>query len=237
MDIVAAKYRVVSGSWFKLLAVISMAIDHTALFILRYIPQYNEPLLLLNGRELSLYALMRLFGRIAFPLFAFFVVEGFIHTRNRRRYALNLAIFALISEIPWQLLHSAPFYATHSVMPTLLIGVLGMAAMEHFSNNAKQRGIALISLLVLSFLLRADYGALGYGFIVMLYALRRERALQIVAGTAMFWRQPVVFLTLCTLLLYNGERGFIRSTFAKYLFYAFYPLHLFIIYVVRHFVL
>lgn len=112
MEIVAAKYRVVSGSWFKLLAVISMAIDHTALFILRYIPQYNEPLLLLDGRELSLYALMRLFGRIAFPLFAFFVVEGFIHTRNRRRYALNLAIFALISEIPWQLLHSAPFYAT-----------------------------------------------------------------------------------------------------------------------------
>ena len=54
MEIVAAKYRVVSGSWFKLLAVISMAIDHTALFILRYIPQYNEPLLLLDGRELSL---------------------------------------------------------------------------------------------------------------------------------------------------------------------------------------
>ena len=64
-------------------------------------------------------------GRIAFPIFAFMLVEGYFHTRNLKKYALRLLCFAVISEIPFNLMYiSSPLYLLHqNVIWTLLIGL------------------------------------------------------------------------------------------------------------------
>ena len=89
-----------SGSALKIIAVLSMVADHCAYFLM-------EP-------DTPLYDAMRCFGRIAFPVFAFLIAEGFAHTRSRTRYFLNLLGFALLSEIPWYLLNG--YDGTHNVM-------------------------------------------------------------------------------------------------------------------------
>ena len=92
-----------SGSALKVIALISMVIDHIALYLMEH--------------GTVLYETMRCVGRIAFPVFAFLIAEGFIHTRIRYRYFFTLLGFAVISEIPWYLLNGAD--GTHNVMFTL----------------------------------------------------------------------------------------------------------------------
>lgn len=98
-----------SGSALKVIAVISMVIDHSAYYLMEH--------------ETLLYEVMRCFGRIAFPVFAFLIAEGFQHTRNRIKYFLQLLGFAVVSEVPWYLLNGAD--GTHNVLFTLALGVMG----------------------------------------------------------------------------------------------------------------
>ena len=103
-----------SGSSLKIIAVISMVIDHCAYYLLEH--------------GTVLYETMRCVGRIAFPVFAFLIAEGFSHTRNRQRYFLQLLAFAIISEIPWFLLNGTD--GTHNVMFTLVLGVVALALLD-----------------------------------------------------------------------------------------------------------
>ena len=107
-----------SGSALKVIAMISMVIDHIALYLMEH--------------GTVLYETMRLVGRIAFPVFAFLIAEGFIHTRSRYRYFFTLLGFAVISEIPWYLLNGAD--GTHNVMFTLALGVATLMVLEIFCN-------------------------------------------------------------------------------------------------------
>lgn len=76
-------------------------------------------------------------GRLAFPIFAFMAVEGYFHTRNRKRYALRLLLFALLSEVPFDLMYGGTwFYPVHqNVIWTLLLGLLGVHLMETVRKN------------------------------------------------------------------------------------------------------
>lgn len=121
-----------SGSALKVIAVISMVIDHSAYYLMEH--------------ETLLYEVMRCFGRIAFPVFAFLIAEGFLHTRNRMKYFLQLLGFAIISEVPWYLLNGAD--GTHNVLFTLALGVLALAAMEAFKRMASFVGLSSFLLLV-----------------------------------------------------------------------------------------
>lgn len=71
-------------------------------------------------------------GRLAFPIFAFMTVEGYFHTRNLKRYVLRLLLFALLSEVPFDLMYGGTwFYPVHqNVIWTLLLGLLGVHLME-----------------------------------------------------------------------------------------------------------
>ena len=109
-----AKIPTFSGSTLKIIAIISMVIDHCAYFLME------------NGT--LLYNAMRCVGRIAFPVFAFLIVEGFGYTHNRKRYFAQLLVFAVISEVPWYLLNGAD--GTHNVMFTLALGVIALAVLE-----------------------------------------------------------------------------------------------------------
>ena len=85
-------------------------------------------------------------GRLAFPIFAFMAVEGYFHTRNFRRYALRMLAFALLSEVPFDLMYSGTwFYPVHqNVIWTLLLGLLGIHIMEKAREKGRQWRYVLV---------------------------------------------------------------------------------------------
>lgn len=227
-------YKILSGSWLKVIAMASMLIDHTAGQLLRHMEAFNEPLISLGHHHMTWYFLMRCAGRLAFPLFAFLLVEGFEHTRSRRRYGRNLLMFALISEIPWNLTHGGHLYGlSQNVFFTLFLGFLGLCAIEHYRDNLKHQAIVLLSLFVASILLLCDYGCSGFSFIIMLYLLRRQPLFRAIVGAGMLSYRWIAGLAFIPIAMYNGQRGFIQGPLSKYLFYAFYPLHLLVLYFIK----
>ena len=229
------KWKILSGSWLKVIAITSMIIDHTAVFYLWSFPMYQEPLFCIGHREVTWYYLLRCMGRIAFPLFAFMIVEGFLHTHDRRKYGLNLFIFALISELPWNLVHSGVWhYRGQNVLFTLLIGYLGLCALEYYKDDARKLALALIGLFVVSVGIRSDYGCAGYAVILFLYVLRDNHLLQAVIGCGILPSRWIAGLAFIPINMYNGKRGFIQGPLAKYLFYLIYPLHLLLLYFLQN---
>ena len=227
--------KVLSGSALKLLAMLTMLVDHIAGVVLVRHSQYT---LFLGPLHFRPYYLMRYIGRLAFPIYCFLLVEGFLHTHDRRRYALRLALFALLSELPWNLSHGSAwlFAASQNVFFTLLLGFLGLCFLERLEQGEDDPvpcAVALLALLISSFLLKADYGSSGFGLILCLYLLRDRPLPQALVGTCLLpstWKGGLAFLPLN---LYNGERGFVRGKALQWGFYAFYPLHLAVLYLVR----
>ena len=219
-------FTLLSGSALKVIAVISMIADHSAYYFLE--------------ENTVAYGMMRCFGRIAFPVFALLVAEGYAHTRNRMRYFLSLLAFAAISEVPWYLLNGAD--GTHNVMFTLALGVAAMAAFDRLKEH---KNVSLILVLFTAFfagLLDMDYGWRGILMIFLFHLFgnlhccqridRQSRRLLQLAFTFPFMAHYGItgaLLACSVIFLYDGTRGFIKGNLAKYGFYAFYPLHLLLI--------
>ena len=151
---------------------------------------------------------------------------------------MNLFIFALISEIPWNLAHGGTlFYKSQNVFFTLFLGLLCMAVYEHYRENRKKQLYFLLIIAVTAMFLNADYGLKGVGFIFAMYLLRDKKAPQMFVSSAFL--SGNIFYTFGVMLaflpinLYNQERGFIRGKFWKYAFYAFYPVHMLILYLIQ----
>ena len=235
-ELIPARFRVLSGSALKLLAVVTMLIDHIGAHLLK-----NDKTVLFTmlGKDITRYTAMRTVGRIAFPIFAFLLVEGFLHTRSKKRYAGRLLLFALLSELPWDLLHSGVLWnpKTQNVMFTLLLGFLGMCVIERMDKDPAERprwALALLGLLAVSCFFGADYGCSGFGFILMLYLFRSRPLYQAVLGACFLsarWKAGLAFLPLS---LYSGKRGLARSRFVSILFYAFYPVHMLVLYCIKY---
>lgn len=150
-----------SGSALKVIALVSMLTDHSAYYLLEH--------------ETTLYEAMRSFGRIAFPVFAFLIAEGFSHTRNRLRYFLTLLGFAVASEVPWLLLNGAD--GTHNVMFTLALGVGALAIFEKY-HQRKFVCFCMIALIaIFATCLGTDYEWRGISLIVICYMMREHRPL------------------------------------------------------------
>ncbi len=209
-----------SGSALKIIAVVSMVIDHCAYY-------------LMDGNTMA-YEAMRCFGRIAFPVFAFLVAEGFAHTRNRMRYFLSLLLFAAVSEVPWYLLNGAD--GTHNVMFTLALGVAALAAFERLREH---RILCCLFILLTAWLatwLGTDYEWRGMLMIVVFYLLSMSkntpvilrRMMQLLFAFPLMMRYGITgaLLACAVIFLYDGTRGFIHGNVAKYGFYVFYPAHL-----------
>lgn len=226
-----------SGSILKLIACLAMLIDHMAAFLPGDFMDMKETLFTIGDKTITLRLIMHYIGRMAFPLFAFLITEGFTHTHDRKKYGINLFLFALISEIPWNLAHTGElFYGRQNVFFTLLLGYIGLCALDHYKNDYKKITIALASLLGVSLLLRADYTCFGFGFIILLHLLKDRRMMAII-GCCMLPSRWIGGLAFIPILMYNGERGFAKAKWTKYAFYIFYPLHLLILYLVRTYIL
>ena len=224
------KFKVLDGSALKLIAMLTMLIDHIGAVLGRYI---NAPLFTALGHTVDLYPVLRIIGRISFPIYAFLLVEGFLHTKNVKKYARDLLLLALISEIPWNLAHGGRLlYGVQNVMFTLLLGLLGIWVIRDLQDDRKKQALYLLGLLAAAILLRADYGCAGFGFILMLYLLRETPLYRAVVGACFFSGSWIAGLAFIPIGMYNGRRGFIQGKALKYAFYAFYPLHLFILYAI-----
>lgn len=143
-----------SGSALKVIAMITMVIDHIAFYLMEH--------------GTVLYETMRCIGRIAFPVFAFLIAEGFIHTRNRYRYFFTLLGFAVISEIPWYMLNGDD--GTHNVMFTLALGVATLMVLENLQQcSLILGGLFTVSMAGLASWLGVDYEWRGILIIVIFY--------------------------------------------------------------------
>lgn len=195
------------------------------------------------------------FGTIAFPIYCFLLVEGFSHTKDVKRYAQRLFAFAIISEIPFDLaIFGRIDFGYQNVFFTLFLGLLMICTMEKCKkreyasvNNAEkiisqiwrafpfviiQMGVPVLFALI-ACIIKCDYEMRGILYIFVFYINRSSRIGQIIAFLIAYAivneQSPTIYMLLaCGLIfLYNGKRGMRLN---KYFFYAFYPIHLFILY-------
>ena len=234
--------------YFKLIAIITMVIDHAAIALLsepcvNFIKS-NPNLSMFNWpRDILLmycaYQIMRAIGRIAFPIFCFFIVEGFVHTKNVKKYATRIFIFALISEIPFDLAcFKKLFYIKYqNVMFTLFIGLMTLCLLKLIEQKCSDKPktriactfIAITLGCVVAHLLKTDYSYYGVLAISLMYLFNDLKPMKLMSGfIALISTSILVVIPFSLLALYNGERG--RSI--KYFFYAFYPVHLLILYLI-----
>ena len=227
------------GSTLKYIAIITMLIDHIgAILVLPMLYQIINQTGTIETSEVYLfYQLLRNIGRIAFPIFCFFLVEGFCYTSNVKNYAKRLFLFALLSEIPFDLGFYGTFWTIkgQNVFFTLFIGLLAMVflkeAQEKITNPTKliiARLIIVIFACAIAVLLATDYDMKGVLSIVALYLCRskEQRLLQLIIGAITFLWEPYALIAFVLLYFYNEKRG----KQPKYLFYGFYPIHILVLY-------
>ncbi len=233
--------RYLTSFQLKLIAAVSMSLDHFAAVVLyalinRTVTAGGDVTALIH-----LYDILRYIGRLAFPIYCFLLTEGFCHTRSVFRYSLRLGLFALLSEIPFDLALNAQMLELYqnNVFFTLLVGLGTMWAIREGKNllikhSGKVAGLlgvlwtALMAALgyILAELLWCDYGGAGVLAITAMYLLRDRPVAGFLAGvgvlslgnTIELYALPAALPVAC----YRGDRG--RG--GKWWFYLFYPAHL-----------
>ena len=239
--------KIINNNTLKIIAIILMLLDH------------------LWGTIIPGNQWMTLIGRMAFPIFAFLIVEGFFHTSDLKKYMKRLFIFGLISEIPFNLIYTGsiifPFH--QNVMFTLLLGLLIINEIDKLKNNKeiKKKIIPILKIflfLLISIIGFVDYGVTGVLTIVVFYLFRGFKLawigqlISLILLYIVFFEgqsvilnifnheyflplQSIGVLSLIFIWLYNGEKGK-NNKLIKYLFYSFYPVHMLVIYLIYYFI-
>ena len=229
------RYRVLSGSALKLLAIATMLIDHVSRRILVYYPSCTTPLFRIGSTDVTWLVVCESIGRLAFPIFTFLLVEGFVHTHDHVRYGRNLLLFALVSEVPFDLSRKlVPLDPTYqNVFFTLFLSYLALCAYEAFREKPALRAVCVLGLALLSMGFACDYGPRGFALVFAIYVLRSNALGYTVIGSCILtstWRSALAFVPIN---LYNGKRGFVHGPILKFAFYAFYPVHLLVLWWMR----
>lgn len=222
-----------NGFTLKVIAMITMFIDHMAAILLPH--------------DTVLYLICRYIGRLAFPIFCFLLVEGFYHTRNLKKYLVRLGVFALISELPFDLAFSSKpfrsdFLLGQNVFFTLFIGLSVITLMSIIERKYAQNifisnllnSIVLLSGCTAAFFLCTDYDYKGILLIAAFYVFRRNKivlSLAVVLINMLYGIAIQVFAAVSLIFIwrYNGKRG---PQSNKYLFYIFYPAHILLLYII-----
>jgi len=238
-----------TGSHLKWIAILTMLIDHIGVALLEVglLPQIADAVLAGNSFDyvISDYHfwyrfddVLRAIGRLSFPIFCFLLVEGFLHTKNVKKYALRLGLFALISEIPFDLAFNESFLEAsyQNVFFTLFLGLLMLIGLKYFEETLPLRFswlriIVALTAILFAVFLRTDYDAFGIMLIFLLYEFRHSKKLRCIAGAIlMLFNSTTGCIAFLLIWFYNGERG---KQLPKYFFYAFYPVHLIVLYFIR----
>ncbi len=211
-----------------------MTIDHVGLFLFPDVSAF------------------RIIGRLSFPLFAWLIANGAYHTKNIKAYLLRLLIFAGLSQIPFYLAFSLinPIDVGSNIFVTLFLGLLAIYAIQKISNKFLW-AMAVIICAITALILGSDYGAAGVFSIVGFYLFFKRMKTLIIYQALIYLLfftipaliqysetgymsviglfQPAGLVSLLFIWMYNQKEG----TKAKFLFYAFYPLHLLVLYLTQ----
>ncbi len=236
----------------KIIAIISMTVDHAAATFLSQPFLIHQPGMSMTASYLTL-EIMRAIGRIAFPLYAFGMAQGCAYTKNRKKFLLRLLLFAVLAEAPFQLAFRGSLSFGHlpitNVLFTLLIGSLCCFILDFFRKRRKAWAAILPigALVLLAEICRTDYGGLGVLFVLLPYLFQKKRWKLVALATWLYGLPAVASMLsggayfasvlnwLCALsavgilALYNGQEGR-HSKVSKYFFYAYYPFHLLLFY-------
>lgn len=219
-----------SGNQIKWIAIAAMLIDHIAWGFVPFASVLGQ--------------LMHVIGRITAPTMCFFIAEGYYYTRNVKKYAIRLGIFALISHVPYVLFETGKplSFFPFSVIYTLFLSLLAVWAWDRIDNKTV-RFCAIMALCILS--LPGDWQVMDILFSIIFWNYRGNfknqarwfsvmAACMVVLASASMalngkhfysqFFQAGVFLCLPILSLYNGKRGGGKNS--KWTFYIFYPAHL-----------
>ncbi|MGN1196295.1 MAG: TraX family protein [Acetatifactor sp.] len=234
MNDYSKKYQFLSGAALKYIAMITMLADHV-----------NKALIWPNltstdGALAMVSNLFDIIGRIAFPLFCFFLVEGYFKTRSRIKYLLNLLIFGVISEVPFDMATTASFYNKNwtNIMFTLALVLITIWSIDTLKKKMEDLSrplwflasfviVAVIGIFSMNYGFDYEHYAIIIGYLMYLFYDRP--ILRAVFGFLPIISEPWAILGFGLTLTYNGKRG----KQSKILNYWFYPVHLLIIGLLR----
>lgn len=212
-----------TGNQLKIIAMISMTLDHIGLMLL---PKWT---------------ILRILGRLALPIYAYMIAEGCRYTRNRKRYFLRLAALAAVCQVVYYFAMGSLYMC---ILVTFSLSILLIGAIENFQEKRSRSSqiLAFLTLLGIFFLCVAlpelwkstdfgvDYGIAGVLLPVLVY-FGREKTKYLTAGLILLGfgyggTQWFALAAVPLLGMYNGQRG--EKNIGRW-FYLYYPLHLVVI--------
>lgn len=234
------KQKSLTGNQLKIIAMAAMTVDHLTSVLF---PNYPTAWWVI---------LLHIIGRLAAPIFWFFIAEGYHHTHNLKKYALRLFIFAVISHFAYNFAFGIPFipfrrtiFNQTSVIWSLFWGLIALAVADSLKIKQWQKTLLILMICVITFCSdwsciavlaimeiganRGDFKRQMCGMMiwVLLYAAVYSAFINPVYGML----QIACALTIPLLKMYKGERGNLKGM--KWFFYVYYPLHLVICGIIR----
>lgn len=250
----------ISQEGLKLIACVTMLLDHIGAAV---VYQLYLNACMVDGIDMlgaamptaamtlsNLYLVLRIVGRVAFPIYCFLLAEGSFYTRRPWKYGLRLAIGAVLSELPFDLaLAGAPTWSMQSVMLTLLMGFFMLEVMKRCPNLVLKL-IAAIPFALLAEWMCTDYGGMGVALIAV-FGICRElphgKILRLLGVAAVLYLMPsasvqitryfrlsiemFALLALIPIHFYSGRKA-TASKAVQWGFYLFYPVHLAVLYLI-----
>lgn len=255
-------YQRVDAGTLKIIAAVTMFIDHLTYAFLELPAPGRSRLMDTLPNGVLLDAIGRLIGRTAMPIFAFLIVEGYVHTRSRGRYLLRLVLFAFLSEYPFKALFFPYDHAMHcDTLFTLSLGLVAVWAVDRVfmrylglecrcevSSAARDSipvrmmqivvrfGVACLAVVfccMAATRIGADYRYGGVITVLLFYLFRGLRPLAVVSSYAwLSWYNQNEIYSVAAMVLIQCYNGR-RGRQLKYLFYLYYPGHLLLLLILR----
>ncbi len=202
-----------TNNQLKIIALISMTIDHIGVQLFPNV------------------IILRIIGRLAFPIFAYMIAEGAKYTKNRKKYLLTISMTALLCQVVY---YFAERSLDQCILVTFSLSIILIYIIDR--RNIILSFLSIIACFLLTYVVNIDYGFIGIMMSVILYLADTKEKKLIIATTILLFMslnisglQRYSLLSIPLLALYNGKRGKLNL---KYLFYIYYPLHLAVIYLI-----
>ena len=224
-----------NSALLKLIALVTMTIDHIGMILFP---------------EQQIY---RYIGRIAFPIFAYLIAEGYTYTRDKRKYFLKMVVMAIITQIPYIVVQNNWYL---NILCTFTISIIILALIDKISDKVSDNMLFKLAIIAMIYFIgnqieesltfkiigiEIDYGTLGALLPVLAY-IGRNKFEKIVLFTAGLLGvalaghthvQIYALISVIFLMLYNGEKGY-SSRWFKELFWFYYPVHLGLLYLIKN---
>ena len=232
--------KVLNRDVLKYIAIFTMTLDHIGWYFLSFFTPTAQ--------------IFHILGRTTAPVMCFFMAEGYTYTKSKKKYALRLFVFALLSQFPWWYLHDNYFTLSFNMMFTLFLCLCAIFVFDTVENTVMKTALIILICYLTTFCDWHIYAVLwclvfykykdneykkftAFSVVSLFYVFETfikrltdyEAGLDFAVTSSLFTLG--VFLSIPLLMMYNGKKGNFRMN--KWVFYWYYPVHLFIICVIK----